>query len=176
MKKLLVLFILFFCVLFLIPEEAIVEEMDVDWWVVPLFAVDKSGDSVTDLKKDDIKLLVNGKNVSEFTLLKRKFSVLDSGSEEKGPGTIIEKEKIAFLIFDIAYSTQTHMEKNKAVAADLISKSASSTRFVLTTIHPFAGLQYMYGPSNDKIILKKLIDQKIEMLPESRNPFIRGCQ
>ena len=27
MKKLLVLFILFFCVLFLIPEEAIVEEM-----------------------------------------------------------------------------------------------------------------------------------------------------
>ncbi|MCK5222916.1 MAG: hypothetical protein KAR14_15110, partial [Candidatus Aminicenantes bacterium] len=163
--------IVFFCFLFLIPQDNLVEKVDVDWWVVPLFAVDKSGDSVTDLKKCDIQLLVNGKNVPEFLLMKRHFSVLDSGTEEKSKENFVEKEKIAFLIFDIAYSSKTNREKSKAVAADLISKSASSTRFVLMTVDPFVGLQYIFGPSGDKSILKKLIDRKVIMLPDSRNPL-----
>lgn len=43
-------------------QKKIVEEVSVDWWVVPIFAVDKSGQPVLDLKESDIELKVDKKN------------------------------------------------------------------------------------------------------------------
>jgi len=161
--------LVFLCVVFLIPEENIVEKVDVDWWVVPLFAVDKDGNSVIDLTKDDIQLLVNGKSVSEFTLYKRAFNVISDDKNQIITGSEIDKSKIAFLIFDIGYRAQTSLNKVKVVAQELISNSDISTYFVIMTLDPFAGLKYMFGPSNDKKLLSDLVNQKTEMLPESRN-------
>ncbi|MCK5005161.1 MAG: hypothetical protein KAS21_08735 [Candidatus Aminicenantes bacterium] len=163
--------LVFLCVVFLIPQENIVEKVDVDWWVVPLFAVDKKGESVNHLTANDIELFVNKKKISNFILYKRPFNVSEEELKREKI-TVIKKEKVVFLIFDIAYTTKSNMDRSKEIAGDLIKKSDSSTKFVLMILDPFAGLQYKYGPTNKKEVLNELIEKEVTMLPRSRNPFL----
>ena len=71
----------------LLSQEKVTEKVTIDWWVLPLFAVDKGGDSVLDLTGSDIDLRVNNQKVTDFTLYKRAFSVdaVTARAEEKEP-------------------------------------------------------------------------------------------
>lgn len=169
MKLLKSFLIVVFCTFLVFPEKKIVEKIDVDWWVVPLFAVDNNEDSITDLKKNDIQLLVNGIDVSEFDLYKRAFDSISEIKDETKFEYKIDKSKIAFLIFDITYQFRANMKKVNEIADELISNSDKSTYFVIMTLDPLAGLQYLFGPSNQKEKLRVVVDRKIKMLPESRN-------
>jgi len=66
--------LLLFTISPLISQEPVKEEMSVDWWVVPLFAVDKSGNPVKDLDKNDVKLYLDDKLVDDFTLYSREYN------------------------------------------------------------------------------------------------------
>jgi len=169
MKYFLSFSIVFFFFLFLIPQDNIVEKVDVDWWVVPLFAVDNSENSITDLKKSDIQLFVNGIEVSEFDLYKRAFDSLSEKTEETRFDPRIDRGKIAFLIFDITYQFRKNLNKVYEIADELISNSGKSTHFVLMTFDPLAGLQYLYGPSNQKVKLRVVIDRNLKMMPNARD-------
>jgi len=161
--------IVLLCTFFLIPKESIVEKVDVDWWVFPLFAVDKEENSITDLKKGDIRLLVNGKEVSEFDLYKRAFDSLSEKTEEIKFDPRIDRGKIAFLIFDVTYQFRSNLKKVYEIADELISNSGKSTHFVLMTFDPLAGLQYLFGPSNEKEKLRVVMDRNIKMIPNARD-------
>ena len=56
-------------------QERIQEQVSVDWWVVPLFAVDRGGNAITDLKKEELQLLINKRSTEEFVLTRRLFDV-----------------------------------------------------------------------------------------------------
>ncbi len=169
MKNFIIFILVLFCFLFLIPEENIVEKVDVDWWVVPLFAVDNNENSITDLKRSDIKLLVNGIEVSEYDLYKRAFDSISEKTEKARFDPKIDRGKIAFLIFDITYKFRSNLKKVCEIADELISNSGKSTYYVLMILDSYAGLQYLFGPSNEKEKLRVVIDRKVKMIPESRN-------
>ncbi len=153
-----------------IPERLVVENVNVDWWILPVFAVDKKDNSVMDLKEGDIEVLINGRIIKNFTLYKRDFNV------EKVKDNIVKtvtkaplKKKIAFLIFDIAFSTLDNLDRSVSIARDLILKGSDSTSFVIMIVDPYAGLQYKAGPETDKDILNAIIEKEVIINERARS-------
>lgn len=156
----------FMCSMALLPlfsQEKVTEKVTIDWWVLPLFAVDKGGDAVLDLTGEDIDLRVNNQKVTDFTLYKRVFSVdaVTAQPGEKEPLPQIEKSKIVFLLFDLAFTTHTHYEQAKEIAKNIVRKAEERTLFSIVAINPLKGPQYIAGPLADKEQVVRLIDEKI---------------
>ncbi len=170
MKKKMVLITLLVFASFLLPENSIVENVEVDWWILPVFAVDKDNNSVLDLKDGDIEVLVNGQIIKDFTIYKRDFNV------EKVKDSIVNnvakaplKKKIAFLIFDIAFTSLDSLGRSVSIARDLILKGSESTAFVIMIVDPYAGLQYKGGPETDKDVLNSIIDKEVKINERGRS-------
>ncbi|MCK5005113.1 MAG: hypothetical protein KAS21_08490, partial [Candidatus Aminicenantes bacterium] len=169
MKKILSI-ILFLIVSFnVIPEKKVVENVEVDWWILPVFAIDKDDNSVLDLKNGDIEIFINNRKIKNFTLYKRDFNV----EKEKVIKTEVKKRplkrKIAFLIFDVAFTALENLGRSKAIAKDLIAKGSDSTSFVIMIVDPYAGLQYKAGPETDKEILNAIIDKEVTINERARS-------
>ncbi len=170
MKYILIFFVIFLLVILpLSPQEKVEEQVKVDWWVVPIFAVDRSGKPVLDLKPEDISLRVDNEAITGFTFYKRIFTV-DQRLEEKAPlPTFAQRKRMVFFMFDNVFSTQTNYELSKAVAKDLVAKAEQGTLFTIMVIDAFKGPVHAGGPTEDKKQLLKLIDEKVVWDPDGRD-------
>jgi hypothetical protein len=168
MRYILLFFIGLMLVLPLSSQEKVEEQVSVDWWVLPIFVLDKNENSVLDLQESEVELRVNNQKVSEFILYKRAFSV-EQEVKEKESLPVVEKKKIVFLLFDTAFSTRGNFERSKEIAKDLVLKSEDNTLFSIISIDPFTGPIYAGGPLSDKAQVKKMIDQKIKWAPNSKS-------
>ena len=143
-------------------HEKIVEEVSVSWWQVPVFAVDKSGNPVTDLEPKDIQVRLNGQQVPSFTLYKRSFAVTEPGKDMKSAQQFpIKKNKVLFLLFDQALSSGTFTSLAKIIAKKIIKDAETDTRFVVMAIDSFSGLVYIGEGGGDNK------DQLIEMIEKN---------
>lgn len=172
MKQLVVL-LMVLCLFFPVfaQQEKIVEEVDVQWWVVPVFAVDKGGESILDLTEKDIVVKVDGRKLDNFTLVKRSFTA--SEQAEQKPGALkpkVQRIKNVFLLFDTALSTQESTEAAKFIAQKIVRDAEADTRFFVMTIEPFAGLSFAGGQTNDKKVLADIISNKVKPKKNSRVP------
>jgi hypothetical protein len=168
MKKilLLILFIIISAVFVSSPtlaQERIRESVEVKWWVIPLFVVDSSGNSVMDLQEGDIKLLLDDKVVSEFVLFRKTFSVTgdkdQAKAERKDP--LKDKEKMIFFLFDTALTSKDSIARSRKIAMNIVENSDKNNRFVIMSITPNSGLVYSGGPTNDKGNIDKLIEKRV---------------
>jgi len=177
MKRVLVFLFIYLCLLLVCvfpQQKKIVEEVSVDWWVVPVFVVDKSGQPVLDLKQSDIELKVDNKKIETFALVKRSFTVSEQpGEDEKEKADfppVSPRKKNVFLLFDTAMSTTGSTDAAKVIAQGIINRAEPGTRFFIMTIEPFAGLIYAGGEITDKELLKDIIKKKVNGKPNSRIP------
>lgn len=155
-------------------HKPIVESVEVNWWQVPIFAVDKDGKPIIDLKETDIEIWLDDKPVEAFTFYKRAFIA----SEETGtaPGEQIKesqtspqlKDNTVFLLFDVAMSTRNCTKNSKKIARDIITNSGPGLQFIAFTIEPFKGLKYITGPSDKKEELLSEIEKKVKGKPNER--------
>ncbi|MCP5048699.1 MAG: hypothetical protein GY940_16130 [bacterium] len=162
-------------------QKDIVEEVGVNWWRVPVIAVDSSGNPVTDLEKTDIDVWLNQQKVTTFTLVKRSFNTTEHIEE---PGEKAEPAKatgittgqpaagkpVVFLLLDLNLSDSIAIKRSKMIARDIVKDAAPGTRFVLMTIEPFAGLKVidkLEDDGNRQRILDR-IDQKITVRTNKR--------
>jgi hypothetical protein len=159
MKRLMVFAVFALFVSSLLSQEAIREEVNVDWWVIPLFAIDQQGKSVNDLVAGDFHLSVNGKKISDFSFFKRNFSV-DEKVQQKKLLARLEKRRMIFFLFDLAFSSLQNMERSKKVAENIVSDASDSCLFSVFTIDPFAGLIYQIGPTSRKADVMNVIKSK----------------
>lgn len=166
------LILILFCVSLLIfplfsQQEKIVEKVDVEWWGIPLFAVDHSGQSITDLKETDIELQVNKQKIENFVLLKKSFSVSEPEALQPGQQQPIktkpvpERQKNVFLLFDTALSTKESTQKAASIARKIVEDAGKNTRFFILVVKPFTGLVYVGGDTNDKTLLTEIISSKV---------------
>ena len=153
------------------PSE-ILESVEVNWWQVPLFAVDKKGNPVTDLEEKDIEVWMNHRRIEGFAFFPRVFTL--TRAKETGPGSDrpagvqreiasppVLKENAVFLLFDLTISADTCARRAVEIAKNIISGAEPGTRFILLTIEPFKGLDYICGPTNDQKELLGKIEEKI---------------
>ena len=159
-------------------HQPIVESVEVNWWQVPIFAVDGSGNPITDLKETDIEVRVNNRPVKEFEFYKRSFTVTQpeeaAGGGEPGPEkqeTQPEpalKDNMVFLLFDVSLSALTCTKRSKEIAARIIADAEPGMQFVVLTIEPFIGLNHVYGPGKNKEELLRSIKKKVIGKPNNR--------
>ena len=155
-------------------HEKIIEKVDVTWWQVPVFAVDKDGNAVMDLNAGDIDLYVNNRPVKAFTLYKRSFSVTQKEQETKfsapqpAAGTVEKKpaakKKVVFLLFDVTLSDKLAVSRSKRIAETVIMRADKDTRFIILTIEPFVGLNYIgeaLNAGNGKNKLMQILKEKV---------------
>lgn len=169
MKKILLAILILIFAFLVFPETKVIENIKVDWWILPVFAVDKNDDSVVDLTHKDLEVFINGRAVKEFTIYKREFNV-ERGKEEKTEIKEVPlKKKIAFLIFDIAFTSLDNLERSLSIAKDLITMGSDTTAFVIMIVDPYAGLQYKGGPDTDKDVLFSIIEKEVKINERARS-------
>lgn len=155
-----------------LSEKEIEETINVDAWTIPLFAVDSNNLPITNLKKNDINLIVNGKRVNNFFLdkIESKISGINKGGNNSksiiDPG--IDKRTIV-LLFDTATAESTALMRLKSISEKIILNSITGSKFLIMAIKPYKGLTYIDGPLKSKSKAIEIIKKKIVPRRNLRN-------
>jgi len=157
--------------------ESIVEEVRVTWRQIPVFAVDKAGRPVRDLKPADITVMLNGRPLTTFDLQKRTFSVTEKGwavyrqppaKKRAKPG-----EKVMVLLFDNAMSSRVFIQRAKQIAKKIVLGAEENTRLIIMSLEPEMGLNYIGEATAslpNKTQLLGMIKKKV--IPKNNTRFI----
>jgi hypothetical protein len=147
--------------------------------VIPIFAVDKNGDPVYDLKEEEIELYINKNSykILDFISCQVTGEVEKRGDikeeqvktvtgkirETKGEKTrskvkINSEERIKFIILDGVSNSKSGVRNAKKLAEGIVKSAAPGDSFVLLQATPQAGVNYLIGPEKDKNKLLKALD------------------
>ena len=110
----------------------------------PIYATTKDGTPATGLTAADLIVTVAGAPIQEFALTK-------GGSQNK----------LVFLVFDTASMSSNILSKSKKIAQSTVSLASDTTRFIVMSIDPGAGLRPICGPTTDKALVIKSIGKSI---------------
>jgi hypothetical protein len=149
--------------------------------VVPIFAVDKNGDPVYDLKEEEIELYINKKPYKILDFI--SYQVIEevekrgdiakadikgeqmqpitgkTGEEEnKRKITIKSPERVIFIILDGISNSKSGVRNAQKLAAGLIKSAGPGDFFILLQATPYTGLRYLIGPEKDKDKLTRALD------------------
>jgi hypothetical protein len=149
-------------------HKPIVEDVEVNWWQVPIFVLDKDGNPIIDLKETDIEVWLNNRRIDDFTLYKRAFTAYKETGSVTGQPPGVKKKNTIFLLFDVAMSAETCTEQSKAIARQIVSNSGPGVQFIVFTIEPFKGLKYIWGPGYNKKELLREIEKNVKGKPNER--------
>lgn len=167
-----ILLLIFSLVSFLYSQQEhkkLVEEVSADWRQAPVFTVDKSGNPVTDLEPKDIQVRLNDQQVPSFTFYKRSFTITEPGKDmESAQQLPINKNRVLFLLFDQAMSSETSTSLAKKIAKKIIKDAEEGTHFFVMIIDFFTGLKYIGEGSGDN--KNQLIDMIKKRVKKKRNP------
>lgn len=134
------------------PVTGFGEQVRVDVVTVPFYAVDTDGKPVSDLRRDEIELLVDGQRV-EFEYFDRR----DGGSRATAAAPVapgagepglapLGAPRHVFLLFDQAFSTPRGLERARAAAGRLLSSLSASDWLYLIRYHTQVGFEQQLGP------------------------------
>lgn len=153
-----------------IEHDPLEYDVKVNAHIVPVFAVDKDGNPVHDLKENEIELYVNKKRVDLLSFT--RFSV-----SEKAPGgpavqktepaeTPVEKpaakehsERIIFIIIDGVTNTKDGAKNSKKIAHGIIQAGKPGDAFIILTANIHRGFKYIIGPEKNKTLLAETLDK-----------------
>lgn len=146
-------------------------EVDVNALIIPVFAVDSKGNPVYDLKKEEIKLLVNAKpiDIAEFTAfqVEGEKRVARRHIEGEGDQRLAQTgSSINFIIYDAVSNTRKGLNRAKEIALGIINGSPSTDAFVIVESDPRNGFRYVTGPETDK----KKLEREIKKISKIANP------
>ena len=149
--------------------------------VIPIFAVDKKGNPVYDLKQEEIELYINRKpyeildfmsyQVTEEAEKKGDLKKADKKEEQiptvtgktgeeqgKREITIKSPERINFIILDGISNSKSGVRNGKKLAIEIIKSAGPADSIVLLQSAPRIGLRYLIGPEKDKTKLIRALD------------------
>ena len=110
----------------------------------PIYATTKDGTPATGLTAADLTVTVGGAPIQDFALTK-------GGSQNK----------LIFLVFDTVSLSSNLLAKSKKIAESTVSLASDSTRFIVMSIDPGAGLKPVCGPTTDKALVTKGIGKSV---------------
>lgn len=149
-------------------QKNITENIQVEEWIVPIYAVNTHGGIAPEITRSDIELFVNGIRVSDFNFIKR--SLLSKNSLNKKPVDLQkEDEKTIVLVFDTALSKATAIMKSKLIAKKIVKSSNKDTQFLIFRIEPFWGMNYLAGPIKNKKKIREIIKDRINVKGNRRS-------
>jgi len=155
-------------------------DLSVNAVIIPVFALDKKGNPVFDLKKKDLVLYVEG-NPVDINSLSRYSLEEEKKYSEKVKKTIktpvIKREKVVreryiFLIIDSIFNSRDGYRRTKEIAEKLIIQGKSSDKFIVIELHPLKGLNYIGGPeTGNKFLVERIKSLKLNFNKWSNELF-----
>lgn len=154
-------------------HEPIKHEVSVSRMLIPFYAYDSNGNPVYDLKKEELLLYINGKQV-EITDFNRTVFEYDWETTKKVKVTERKikpappvQERVVFLVIDTMFNSFYGIKRAKKICNQLIDNNSFSlgSQFVIMENSLFGGLKLIGGPEKDKKRLKNFLG-KISRLPE----------
>ncbi|MEN8152439.1 MAG: hypothetical protein ABFR75_00325 [Acidobacteriota bacterium] len=136
-------------------------DVSVNAVIIPVFALDKKGNPVFDLKKKDIVLYVDG-NPVEINSLSRYSLEEEEKYSEKVKKTIkipvvkrknVVRERYIFILIDSIFNSRDGYRRTKEIAEKLINQGKKGDKFIVIEHHPLKGLNYIGGPETGNDIL-----------------------
>lgn len=151
-------------------QKKIVESVSVDWWLVPVFFLDKDGNPVEDIKESDIDVMINGKKIDNYILNRRSLVVTQTQEAQKQESELPspKNQNVVFLLFDNAMASESFVLKTKVLAERIIFDSPKGTRFVCLSVDAFSGLIYAGEIINDKVRFPVIDLKKLHPAHNSR--------
>ncbi len=162
-------FFLVFCLLFLASslsaQDPLEYKISVESMLVPLFVVDKAGNPVYDLTKEDLTLFVNGKLIEITHLFHYKFQYdkeiitkkITKGT--KSPDIIKKPGRVIVIIIDGIYNSATGLRRSKKITLKLIQEGIEGDRFIIIKTTPGGGLMRIAGLDGRRSDLIKKVNK-----------------
>ena len=166
-KHVVMVFFLLFVSLCLSAQDPLEYKISVESMLVPLFVVDKAGNPVYDLTKEDLTLFVNGKPIKITHLFQYIFQYdkeiiskkIIKGT--KSPEIIKKPGRVIFIIIDGTYNSMPGLKRSKEIALKLIQEGIEGDLFIIIKNTPGGGLKHIAGPDGRRSDLIK----KIKKIP-----------
>lgn len=177
-KIIFVFFSALFCLIFITPGTPIYPEVELKYDVsvralqVPFVAISSRGLPVTDLKKEELELYVDGisMDIGYLFYFEPKQESPDEPqieSQAQKSESQFQQKRFKFILIDSFFSSAQGLKKSKIIAKKLIETGSPNDLFVLLQIS-FGGLKYVAGPKpGNPEFVKNL--EKITKNPQSLN-------
>lgn len=153
-------------------------EVSVSAQLVPVYAVDKKGNPVFDLKKNEIKLYADGKPMdviyfNGYRVEEHRRVKVPIRPAGKKPVPMVPKSppRLNFIIIDSLVSNLNVLNRGRAVALGIIKNAPPGDAFIIMESNQIRGFQYITGPEKDPEKLARALD-KIEKLYLSRRFYL----
>lgn len=142
-------------------QDRLTYEVSVDAHLLPVFAVDKQGNPVYDLKKEDIRLYADNKPVEIIFFTTYRLEG-QTTAQEKQPVSTVQAplkppERIVFLIIDDIISGLETIKPARTISMGIINNASPGDAFIILRSNPRTGLKYIIGPEKDKKELAKAL-------------------
>jgi VWFA-related protein len=149
-------------------------EVRVSAQLVPIYAVDKKGNPVFDLKQEEIILFADGKpmaiiyfNGYRVEEQERKTVPVQNSGKSTTPTPVESPARINFIIIDSLVSNIDVLDISESIAMGIIENAPPGDAFIIMESNQIRGFQYIAGPEKDKKKLEKAIS-KIKKLYQRR--------
>ncbi|MCK4836914.1 MAG: hypothetical protein KAT17_09760, partial [Candidatus Aminicenantes bacterium] len=160
MREIMGVFFLLCLCFSLFPQTIDIKTTENKWKTIPLFAICKKGKGTLNLKKSEIEIIINGKNIRDFLVFKRDFIQTPPAinhQSESGEN----RKKIVFLLFDTFSSGHKGISKLKKISSRLVLMTGDHIGFVLLKINPNTGRIKLHDPIYNKKTCLQYIEDKI---------------
>lgn len=122
---------------------------------IPVFALDRKGNPVPDLKKEEIEVYVNKKKV-DFFLNKQSFITKNEDGSSRQVAEQIPR--LIYLCFDNIFNNRQGIKRAKYIARKMVEKSNNLDQFILLEFSVSKGISMLSGPLKKSDKLLDLID------------------
>jgi len=153
-------------------------EVSVSAQLVPVYAVDKKGNPVFDLKKEEIKLYADGKPVdviyfNGYRVEEQQRVKVPARTSPKTPlpPTPGSPPRLNFIIIDSLVSNLNVLTLGRTIAMGIIKNAPPGDAFIIMESNQIRGFQYIAGPEKDPEKLAQALAQ-IEKLYLSRRFYL----
>jgi VWFA-related protein len=135
-------------------HDALEYEVKVNVQMAPMFAVDKDGRPVYDLKQEDLELWVNGKPFEILYFNGFKIETAEESRvlrERRLPGKRLRApDRLNFIIIDSLISNLNTLGPSRVIASRIIQKAPPGDAFVILESNQLDGFHYLAGPEKNK--------------------------
>lgn len=156
-------------------------EVNVNAQLVPVYAVDKKGNPVFDLKKNEIMLYADGKRTDVIYFNGYRVEEQQQINAAKVPGRPAAKKtgtaalkspaRLNFIIIDSLVSNLNVLNLGRTIATGIIKNAPPGDAFIIMESNQVRGFQYIAGPEKDPEKLALAL-ARIEKLYQSRRFYL----
>jgi hypothetical protein len=141
-----------------------------------MFAVDKKGNPVFDLKAEELILYADGKRTRIIYFsghrMEEQYREKVTVETQIPPEVREPPERMNFIILDSLVGNMNLLGISRAIAMGIVNNASPGDSFVILESNQVRGFQYIYGPEKDKKKLAKAL-KEIEQLFSRRRFYMK---